>query len=328
MSPWLTLVGAVAAFALAASLIFPRWYVRPRRRLPLSDPGAYSLPFEPVAFTSQRIELHGWYVRPAPALSPRPAVALVHGWSANALQMMPLAALVHHAGFGALLFHARGHGTSEQDGPVTIASFAEDIRSALRLLAGRPDVDGSRLAVVGHSIGGAAAILVAAWAGQGIDPGGPRIRAVVSSAAFAHPKQVTRRFLRRLHVPTWPVLPLGCRIIEAWLGSSLDEVAPEERIPDVQAPLLLVHGEKDRFVPPGDLDALWSRANRNLAERWLAPGRRHGDLLADPGYGKKVVAFLRTHLEPPEPEACRPRPRGDALGADREGWGDAVRVGT
>jgi pimeloyl-ACP methyl ester carboxylesterase len=86
----------------------------------------------------------------------------------------------------------------------------------------------------------------------------------------------------------------------------MDEVAPEERIPMVQAPLLLIHGENDRFVPPGDLDALWSRADRNVAERWLVPGRRHGDLLPDPGYGQKVVAFLRTHLEPPEQRLADP----------------------
>jgi alpha-beta hydrolase superfamily lysophospholipase len=300
MSLWLSLAGALVAVALAVSLTFARWYVKPRRRRPLADPSAHSLPFEQVGFASQGVELDGWYVGPAPAPSPRPAVVLVHGWSANALQMLPLATQVQQAGFGALLFHARGHGTSGRDGPVTIASFAEDIRSALRFVARRPDVDGARLAVVGHSIGGAAAILVAAAAGRGGEPGLPRIRALISSSAFARPKDVTRRFLRHLRIPTWPVLPLACRIIEAWLGSSMDEVAPEERIGEIQAPLLLIHGELDRFTPAADLEALWSRADRNLAERWLVPGRRHGDVLADPACGQKIVAFLRSHLEPRE----------------------------
>jgi alpha-beta hydrolase superfamily lysophospholipase len=300
MHHWLTVAGAIMGVTLAASWIFARWYVKPRRRSPQADPSAHSLPFEQVRFAARGVELDGWYINPAPAPSCRPAVVLVHGWSANAVQMMPLAALIHQAGFGALLFHARGHGTSGGKGPVTIASFAEDIRAALRLLARRPDVDGSRLAIVGHSIGGAAAILVAGTAGHGTDPAVPRIRAAISSSAFAHPKEVTRRALRRLRVPAWPVLPLVCGIIEGWLGGSMDEVAPEERIAGVQAPLLLIHGEKDHFVPPADLDALWSRADGNVAERWLVPGRRHGDLLIDPRYGRKVVAFLRRHLEPRE----------------------------
>jgi alpha-beta hydrolase superfamily lysophospholipase len=296
----LTLTAAVVALTLSASLIFARWYVRPKRWLPLSDPSAYSLPFEHVRFASRGVGLEGWYINPSPGPRPSPAVVLVHGWSANALQMLPLASVVHQAGFGALLFHARGHGASERGGPATIASFAEDIGVALRFLARRPDVDTSRLAMVGHSIGGAAAILVAARAGQATAPGVPRLRATISSSAFAHPREVTQRALRRLRIPTWPVLPLVCRIIEAWLGSSMDDVAPVERIGEIRAPVLLVHGEKDRFVPPGDLDALWSRVDRKVAERWLVPGRRHSDLLADPGYGRKVVAFLRAHLEPPE----------------------------
>lgn len=124
MTLGLILAGALMAVALAAPLVFARWYCRPRRRLRRADPGSHSLPFEQVGFASQGVRLAGWYIAPAPARAPRPAVVLVHGWSANALQMMPLAALVHQVGFGALIFHARGHGTSERDGPVTIASFA------------------------------------------------------------------------------------------------------------------------------------------------------------------------------------------------------------
>jgi fermentation-respiration switch protein FrsA (DUF1100 family) len=192
----LTLAGATLALTLAASWIFARWYCWPKRRLPPADPSGHSLAFENVGFSSQGVDLDGWYVNPAPAPSPRPAVVLVHGWSANALQMLPM--------------------------------------------------------------------------------------------------------LRHLRIPAWPVLPLVCRIIEGWLGSSMDEVAPEERIGEIRAPLLLIHGERDRFVPPGDMDALWSRADKDLAERWLVPGRRHGDVLADPGSGQRIVAFLRRHLEPPE----------------------------
>ncbi len=300
----MTLAGATLALTLAASWVFARWYCWPKRRLPRADPGAHSLAFENVGFSSQGLQLDGWFIGPGPASSARPAVVLVHGWSANALQMMPIASLVHQAGFGALLFHARAHGTSERNGPVTIASFAKDIRAALRFLALRPDVDASRLAVVGHSMGGSAAILAAAAAGQGGESGSPRIRAVISSSAFAHPKEVTRRFLRHLRIPAWPILPLVCRIIEVWLGSSMDEVAPEERIGEIRAPLLLIHGEKDRFVPPGDMDAIWSRADKDLAERWLAPGRRHGDVLTDPGSGQRIVAFLRRHLDPPAGESA------------------------
>ena len=292
---YLTIAGAALALTLGASWAFARWFAKPKRRLPATRPNGAS---EQVRFFSSGVPLEGWYLEPSTRGAPHPAVGLVHGWSANAAQMMPLAAQVRDSGFGALLFHARGHGTSGCDGPVTIASFAQDARAALRYLAGRSDVDASRLALVGHSIGGGAAILVAAEAAA------PCLRAVVSSSAFAHPREVTRRSLRRLRLPVWPTLPLVTRIIESWLGASLGDVAPETRIHEVRLPLLLIHGGEDRFVPLDDLEALWSRANQTLAERWLAPGRRHGDILADPEYGKRVVTFLRRHLGTTESASC------------------------
>jgi pimeloyl-ACP methyl ester carboxylesterase len=293
----LVLAAAALVLTLAAGWGLARWYVTPKRR-PAADASDDSVPRERVSFAVSGLRLDGWYIAPAGSPTPCAAVALVHGWSANGAQMRRLAAELHQAGFGALYFDARGHGTSDRHGPVTIATFAEDIRAALRYLASRADVDTTRLALVGHSLGGAAAILVAARAGERqAGSEGPALRALVSSAAFAHPRAVTRRFLRHLHLPTWPLQPVVCRVVEGWLGRSLDELAPQARIGEIRVPLLLVHGEEDRFVPAADFAALASRADPRLTERWLVPGRGHGGVLTCPQFGPRVVEFLTRHLE-------------------------------
>lgn len=93
----------------------------------------------------------------------------------------------------------------------------------------------------------------------------------------------------------------------------------------VGAPLLLMHGAEDRFVPSADLDVLWARADRSLAERWLVPGWRHGDVLADPECGKRIVAFVGRHLvaaekgliktSPGEMRRCSTIPMGGTVGS-------------
>ena len=90
-----------------------------------------------------------------------------------------------------------------------------------------------------------------------------------------------------------------CRSWEYWLGATGDEVAPQNRIADIKVPVLLIHGDADRLIPPSDMGALYARANEQYAEQWLAPGRRHSDVLSDPEFGSRVTAFLGRTLAIP-----------------------------
>ena len=249
----------------------------------------YELPFVPVAFHSHGVPLRGWFipVDSNPAYSP-PTIIVAHGWSHNVAYMLPVTRLLHKAGFGVLLYDARGHGTSGDDGPITIAKFAEDLIAAVDYLGGRSDVDTARLGVVGHSLGGAAAIVAASME--------PRIRVVVSSSAFADPIALAWEPLRALHIPRWPFLWLVCHFIERWLGTTMADIAPQNRIGQLTAPLLLIHGDSDRFIPSFNMEILYERAPRERTQRWLIPGRGHLDVIRDPRYGSRVVEFLSKHL--------------------------------
>lgn len=277
-------LGTVAAGVSGFSYLFARLYCRPERRPPNATPADFALPFEPVSLSSHGKTLKGWFMPARDKAAPWPAVVIAHGWSHNAARMLPVARLLHEAGFSVLSCDARGHGGSDGDGPITMKKIAEDILSSVRYLRSRPDVDGSRICVVGHSIGGAGGILAVSLE--------PRIRALVSISAFADPYTLTLRHMRGAHIPRWPFLWLVRRFIESWLDTTMADVAPKNRIGRVTAPVLLIHGDSDKVVPSTDMDVIYGQAKEDNTQRWLVPGRRHSDVFQDPGFGPRVVDFL------------------------------------
>jgi alpha-beta hydrolase superfamily lysophospholipase len=281
-------IGAIVAAVLVFSWLLARQWCRPRRKLPSRTPADYALPFEPVEFRSHGVQISGWFVPGLSGAPPYPAVVLTHGWSANATEMLPLARLLHRAGFAALLYDTRGHGSSGEDGPITIVKFAEDIVASIDYLTTRSDVDPRRLAVVGRSIGASSAILATS--------GEPRIRAAVSCSAFADPEALTRDYLVERRLPSWPFAWLVCRFVERWLGTTIKRIAPQNRVGHIGVPLLLVHGESDRYILPNNIEVLYARAPQERTQRLLLPNRGHSDLTRDPECGRAIVAFLEENL--------------------------------
>jgi pimeloyl-ACP methyl ester carboxylesterase len=119
----------------------------------------------------------------------------------------------------------------------------------------------------------------------------PRIQAVASCSAFADPKALTLDFLRMMHVPSRLFARPVVRFIEQWLGTTMDSVAPRNCIRRIDAPLLLIHGEADSFIPPSNMHTLCAEA-REHAEQLLIPGRGHSDVLRDARCSQGIVAFL------------------------------------
>ncbi len=278
----------LAALVITFSWLWARMYCKPKRRAPIKTLADYKLPFESVTFNSHGAALRGWLIPIAPSAVRPPTIILAHGWSNNSNQMLPVARALHSTGFAVLLYDARGHGVSGKDGPITIAKFAEDVIAAIGYLEARSDVDATRLGVVGHSMGGSAAILAAS--------ADPRIRVVISSSAFADPTALTLDFMRVFHIPRYPFLQLISYFIERWLGSTMSAVAPLNRVGEITVPLLLLHGDSDRFIPPLNMDLLYERGDQRYAKRAMIRGRGHSDILRDPVYSSQIVTFLSKHL--------------------------------
>jgi uncharacterized protein len=197
--------------------------------------------------------LFGWLVSPPETLqSPRPAVLVMHGWGANAAMMWQVVPPLHDAGFAVLLIDARCHGRSDDEEFTSMPRFAEDIAAGLAWLRQQPGIAPDRLALVGHSVGAAAALLHAC--------GHHDVRAVVSLAAFAHPREVMRAFMAEKRVPYallgWYVM----RHVQRVIGTSFDDIAPVNTIARVHCPVLVVHGRTDSVVSVVDATRLVARS--------------------------------------------------------------------
>jgi len=170
---------------------------------------------------------------------PKPTALLLHGCP-GLEQNLDIATTLRDRGWNAVMFHYRGCWGSA--GRYDLRTIGRDVRAAVDHLqaGGCPGVDPGRIAVVGHSLGGWAAILAAA--------ADPRLRAVVACAAPVGLRGIDlpdagldREFTRFL--ATTPAEFVSQRDeVGTWPGP-LDVVASIS-----PRPLLVIHGSDDEWV--------------------------------------------------------------------------------
>jgi uncharacterized protein len=122
------------------------------------------------------------------------------------------------------------------------------------------------------------------------------LAAVVSVAAFAHPRELMRRQMRAHHIPYYPVGRLVLRFIEHTIGACLDDIAPCRTVAQVRCPLLLVHGTDDTRVPPADARRIFAHRRDGSTELVLLPGTGHDSRAAIAAHGEVLLDFLRRRL--------------------------------
>jgi dienelactone hydrolase len=126
----------------------------------------------PVDYHGRQIQLIGWLEKPLSALGaagPFPVVIALHSCTGYNAEMhvgafprwVPILKVQGYAIFTFDSFTARGYGEVCASQAVTPGDRAADVLVAAALLAGRPDVRPDRIAVIGWSHGGGAAVYVA-----------------------------------------------------------------------------------------------------------------------------------------------------------------------
>ncbi|KAA3655417.1 MAG: alpha/beta fold hydrolase [Proteobacteria bacterium] len=238
--------------------------------------------------TARGKQLHAWFIPSAHATS---TVVIQHGWGGNAEMMLPLAMPFIRAGFHILLADARNHGRSDADGHSSLPKFAEDLSACVGWLKTHHPAQARQLVLVGHSVGAAAALLVASRRSD--------ISAVISLSAFAHPRWTMTRALRRWPLPEH-VVRLALRYVEWVIGHRFDAIAPLATAGRLHCPLLLVHGSADTTVPVADAHAI-ARAHGAHLTLLEIPGATHDSVDRIETHAPALLGFLAQHGIRPAP---------------------------
>lgn len=237
-----------------------------RRALAVPDHGAHRDAFD---LDGQRIATYAWGDPAA-----QPYVLFAHGWSSHGTRFLPWIPRLREAGYAVVAFDQPAHGRS--DGRrTTLPDFARTLSAVATRF-------GPAAALIGHSLGGAAASVALA---QGL-----QAHRVVLIAPAADPEDAARRFARLVRLPE----RLCRRMIAAFessVGVSFAELQAQHTAPRIARPALIVHDLEDREVP-------WSEGER-YARYWSdgrllsTQGLGHNRIASDEGVIAATLRFLR-----------------------------------
>ena len=234
---------------------------------------------EQVRVPGHGVSLGGYFFKPVAGQPPYPALILLHGFAGHAHNMVGLARAAAANGYAALALSLRGWLGSEGENDQGLRQPL-DILAAIDWLAKRPLVDRDRIALVGASMGGQVALLAAAHK--------PPVRAV---AAFFAPTDLAR----------W-------RDANPYMRDYLDDLCGPEGLPvrspilrvaQIDAPVLLLHGDRDENVPVEQSLAMAEslRNHGKDAEAIVIPGATHYFTEQQNAAARRTLFdFLRRHL--------------------------------
>jgi dienelactone hydrolase len=167
-------------------------------------------------------------------------------------------------GMAALTIDLPGQGENRRHFALNQSNVVRIAEAAIDFLVGRPEVDGGRLAVVGTSMGAAAAMLAAST--------DTRIKALVEIAGFYYPMAWWDRFPHE--IKEFLRYVMGAKDQQELL-ELVRPVNLEGRVKDIRCPLLVVHGQQDYIVPFTESDLIWAEATPPK-ERFIFPAGDHG----------------------------------------------------
>jgi pimeloyl-ACP methyl ester carboxylesterase len=246
---------------------------------------------QPITIPGNGFNIAGTLTKPKTPAARYPAIVLHtgsgvgdrDGTAAGVPTLGQIAGVLAEAGYLAVRYDKRGYGqTGGRAESATLTDFAEDLRSVVRYLEKRKDVDPRRIIVLGHSEGAWVAMLAAA-----------RERKIAGVVAIATPAvtgaelvlEQQQRQLDQMKVPDaerqakvelqkkihqavitgegWEGIPpeLRKQADSAWFRSLL-VFDPAKVVQDIRQPLLILHPELDRQVDVSHADKLAELAKK------------------------------------------------------------------
>lgn len=282
-------------------------------------PGDLGLPFEDVEFDSESgFRLRGWWI-PPPEGSDGRVVVWVHGAHSSRFQALDHGAEYFWSrGYGLFTFDLSGRGSSEGRYITYTRNERHDVAAAVRFARARADAAAGRVVVFGTSNGAASAIYAAAELRD--------LPALALDAPYADLWRAAGSMLALRGGDPALRAPLAF-FVRLRTGLRIREVRPVEVIAEIPGPVLFIHGDRDRQVPPEhSLELHEARLAAGLpSRRWVLVGGEHGfdDYPPEGVFWNRVSDFFDDGLggRPPGWELGGPAPDtlADPAWADEPG---------
>ncbi|MBQ7924955.1 MAG: alpha/beta hydrolase [Lachnospiraceae bacterium] len=248
-------------------------------------------PFERVQITSHDGKtLHGKYYHTAPEA---PLQIQFHGYRSHPItDFCGGCKLALKLGQNVLLVDQRAHGKSEG---AAITFGIEERKDCLDWIQYVRERFGAQIPIILTGISmGAATILMAT------DLELPsNVKGIIADSPFSAPGDIIRKVCRvDMHLPdklVYPFIKLGARLFGNF---NLEESSAACAVQHTQIPLLLIHGEDDRYVPCSMSRKILAACKGPVTSAFF-PGAGHGlSYVADsPRYEALTIEFLENVLK-------------------------------
>lgn len=246
--------------------------------------------------------LDAWYIA-----GHEPAVVIVfHGYGREHTRAWRYAQFLTGAGYGVLAPDFRSSRARNRK-PTTLGHYEiADAEAALAWVENRPATQGARIALLGESLGGSVALVLAARHAE--------VAAVVADCPFATGRRAIEDSIERwAHLPR-ALAGLACgagRVLAGCDPCALDVVAAADSLRT--RPLFLIHAARDDRFSTEQARDLW-RAAGAKDELWLLDtGHNEAWQFHREEYERRVLAFLDRSLE----EGVREPGGASATGEER-----------
>lgn len=217
---------------------------------------------------------------------------LVHGYGSNAFEMQAYAKMFLSLGYNVLAVDNRGHGKS--DGKIISMGYYEkqDINCWIDILI--KNDKNIQIVVFGISMGGASVCL---YSGESKPK---NVKAIISDCAYSNAYEIVKNVSDRSIVfsifPTLSIFDFFCK---KKAGFRLSDINVISNIQKCDVPILLIHGDKDKFVPFYMLGKLYDNCPQKYRHKFIVSGASHGASLfvAKEKYIQKVQTFLDKYVK-------------------------------
>lgn len=274
------LIGLSVSWVVAGKLVAPAF-----REVSAPAGLSISLKLEDITIKSESgSQLVGWHAQHE---SSKGVVILFHGIRGSREAMLSRAQFLFNDGYSVVLIDFQAHGQSTGSN-ITVGYLEKhDVMATLKFV--KQKYPHQAIAVLGSSMGGAAAILNAPLA----------INALIVESVYPSLRAaIINRVSARLGVFAWLPATLLLAQLKPRIGISIENLRPIDLVGAVNCPIYIISGKQDVYTTVSETQAIYNAA-KHPKQLWLVDGVAHQDIYnhASTIYEKNILRFLSTHMK-------------------------------